>query len=261
MTPSLKRDSLNGEMAALFILLQTLAQTPVAADPQLDAARLALRAMDYNRCVLLANERAQTPSSREEDIADAKLLAGVCALSAGRTAEAESAFADALAANPQIEMLPKVSPKVREVFAAQKDTFVAQKKHVSPSDGAKTNDDVNLSTPPLPPDRQLASNALLQNSTQPMTPSQPSFLSRIPWVSRILAGFSVLTLAGGVVFGVLAQSNYRQSQTAQFASERLTAYGVAQTNATAANALYAGAGVLLTSSILVALLFPAAEAH
>lgn len=116
-----------------FVLVSLVAASPAsAADPRIEQAdQLITEELRYKSGITLLERTLRDPDLTDADRIEAYRLLGVAYIARDKPQSAEAAFEALLAIDPSFTLDPRLSPKIREVFARAQNTIAPRIRDVT----------------------------------------------------------------------------------------------------------------------------------
>ncbi len=202
-------------------------------------AKAFYHALDFEKC-LKRLKRANADTLTAEELSEVELFTGLCQSGLSDNPQIRFHFQRALKLNPGVTLPAGTSPKVINLFEAERRALGMSSAKVV---------EVEKSRPPEPileEPSAVAAPTLVPREF----PAAPGYLPEVhqtpagnKLVPGIFAGVTVAAVATAVVFGMQAQSAEREARDAHFDTDRVRLNEQANTRAQTANLFFIGAAV------------------
>jgi tetratricopeptide (TPR) repeat protein len=211
-------------------------------NPHLKRGIKLLHDMEDARALVELQRALRVRDSSADEQAEVYVYIGIAQFNLLRTEQARASFGAALDRNPNVELPPMTSPKIRQVFESVRNRRGAVEPRPEPEPGPE---------PPVPtfqPDQQGRPAPVIRRTRRP----RPTTFWGRYWPALTLLGVGVAAAGAGVGCGVTAASEAEKSKDVNLPYEEARAhYDEAGRRALAANVMYGVAGAAaLTSAVL-----------
>lgn len=220
----------------ITLVLMLMAAKP---NPYLAQAKVFFQGGDYKQCLKRIEQAQKWDSSLEEQV-DVAVYSGLCNFQLRKTKEAEADLGLALKLDPAAKLPPLTSPKAAALFDSLKPKEVQRAEDPAPPPPAKEEP-----VAAAPVDTPAPEPAV--HVDEPPPPARSGF----PVAPVIIGGLGVVSVGLAAYFGATARMQDTQSRAAEFQSDAISLRQTASTWALTANLLYAAAGALLITALII----------
>lgn len=234
----------SGRLLLALALLLLDGSALARPNPHLQRGIKLLQEMEDARALAELQRALRMRGNSAEAQAEIYVYIGIAQFNLLRTEQARASFGAALDRNPNVDLPPLTSPKIRQVFESVR----ASRRSVAPQPEPGPEPEPEPPVPTFQPKRPNQPPPVIRRARRPR---QVSFWGRY-WPALALIGVGVAAAGAGIGCGVTAASEAEKSKDVNLPYEEARAhYDEAGRRALAANVLYGVAGAAaLTSAVL-----------